>query len=199
MTVIKKPGRTGKWNPRFANKAGEPRENPRHRQDSMEIVMKKKLNFQEKIIYVQEVDIFKHLTVSELAAISDLADEITIDPGEILFHEKTLAGTMYICVEGELIGSRNNVEAGRFRSGDSFGKNAFLVDSTHFLTCRAKTRTRLLEIHRQEFEEILMVYPQVSCEIAKTHAGIIQWLLDQIKEGKNHECLMKIFFNKGYC
>lgn len=82
----------------------------------------------------------------------DLADEITIAPGEILFHEKTFAGTMYICVEGELVGFRNNVEAGRFRSGGNFGKNAFLVDSTHFLTCRAKTRTRLLEIHRQEFD-----------------------------------------------
>jgi len=74
--------------------------------------------------------------------------------------------------------------------------SAFLVDSKRLLTCRAKEPTRVLEIHKQEFEEMLMEYPQISFEIAKIHARMIQRLLEQIQAEGTHESLMKDFFNK---
>ena len=162
----------------------------------MEGDMKGTLSFQEKIVYIQKVDIFKNLAINELAAISDIAQEVTFAPGEILFQEKSFAETMYICVEGELAASRNKVDVGLFKAGDSFGMSAFLVDSKRLLTCRAKTTARLLEIHKNEFEEMLMEYPQISFAIAKIHARMIQRLLEQIQEGGTHEGLMKNFFNK---
>ena len=161
-----------------------------------ETAMESTLSFQEKIVYIQKVDIFRNLSINELAAISDIAQEVTFAPGEIVFHEKSFADTMYICVKGELAASRNNVDVGQFKAGDSFGMSAFLVDSKRLLTCRATTSVRLLEIHKQEFEEMLMEYPQISFEIAKIHARMIQRLLEQLKEGETHERLMKDFFNK---
>ncbi|GAB6143727.1 cyclic nucleotide-binding domain-containing protein [Desulfocicer niacini] len=163
---------------------------------SMEAVMERTLSFQEKIVHIQKVDIFKNLAINELAAISDIAREVTFAPDEILFHEKSFADTMYICVEGAISGSRNNVDVGQFKAGDSFGMSAFLVDSKRLLTCRATAPTRLLEIHKQEFEEMLMEYPQISFEIAKIHARMIQRLLEQIQAEDTHESLMKDFFNK---
>jgi CRP-like cAMP-binding protein len=166
------------------------------RSTSMEAVMEGTLSFQEKIVHIQKVDIFKNLAINELAAISDIAREVTFAPDEILFHEKSFADTMYICVEGAISGSRNNVDVGQFKAGDSFGMSAFLVDSKRLLTCRATASTRLLEIHKQEFEEMLMEYPQISFEIAKIHARMIQRLLEQIQAEDTHESLMKDFFNK---
>ena len=154
------------------------------------------LSFQEKIVYIQKVDIFKNLAINELAAISDIAKEVTFAPREILFHEKRFADTMYICVDGTISASRNNVDVGQFKAGDSFGMSAFLVDSKRLLTCQAMVPTRLLEIHEQEFEEMLMEYPQISFEIAKLHARMIHRLLEQIQAKDTHECLMKDFFNK---
>ncbi len=168
---------------------------PEHTTTS-EAAMDPTLNFQEKIVYIQKVDIFKNLSINELAAISDIAQEVTFAPGDIVFHEKSFADTMYICVKGELAASRNNVDVGQFKAGDSFGMSAFLVDSKRLLTCRAATSVRLLEIHKQEFEEMLMEYPQISFQIAKIHARMIQRLLEQLKEGETHEHLMKNFFNK---
>ncbi|WP_170923645.1 cyclic nucleotide-binding domain-containing protein [Desulfocicer vacuolatum] len=163
---------------------------------STEVVMENSLSFQEKIVYIQKVDIFKNLAINELAAISDIAQEVAFAPKEILFQEKEFADTMYICVEGAVSASRNNVGVGTFNPGDSFGMSAFLVDSKRLLTCRAKESTRLLEIHKQEFEEMLMEYPQISFEIAKIHARMIQRLLEQIQAEDTHESLMKDFFNK---
>ena len=159
--------------------------------------MKEPLSFQEKIVYIQKVDIFKNLAVNELAAISDIAREVFFSPGEVLFHEKEFADSMYICVEGELVGSRNQVDVGHFTAGDSFGMSAFLVDSRRLLTCTALVSTRLLEIHKQEFEAMLMEYPQIPYEIAKIHARMIQRLLEQIRAGGEHEHLVKGFFNKA--
>jgi CRP-like cAMP-binding protein len=168
---------------------------PEHTTTS-EAAMDPTLSFQEKIVYIQKVDIFKNLSINELAAISDIAQEVTFAPGDIVFHEKSFADTMYICVKGELAASRNNVDVGQFKAGDSFGMSAFLVDSKRLLTCRATTSVRLLEIHKQEFEEMLMEYPQISFQIAKIHARMIQRLLEQLREGGTHERLMKDFFNK---
>ena len=158
--------------------------------------MEETLSFQEKIVYIQKVDIFKNLAINELAAISDIAQEVTFVPKEILFKEKGFADTMYICVDGTISASRNNVDMGQFKAGDSFGMSAFLVDSKRLLTCRAIVPTRLLEIHKLEFEEMLMEYPQISFEIAKIHARMIQRLLEQIQAEDTHESLMKDFFNK---
>jgi len=163
---------------------------------SMEAVMEGSLSFQEKIVYIQKVDIFKNLAINELAAISDIAQEVTFAPKEILFHEKGVADTMYICVDGTISASRNKVDVGQFKAGDSFGIIAFLVDSKRLLTCRAIVPTRLLEIHKLEFEEMLMEYPQISFEIAKIQARMIQRLLEQIQAKDTHESLMKDFFNK---
>ena len=163
---------------------------------SMEAVMEGILSFQEKIVYIQKVDIFKNLAINELAAISDIAQEVSFAPNEILFYEKSFADTMYICVEGTISASRNNVDVGQFKAGDSFGMSAFLVDSKRLLTCRTTSPTRVLEIHKQEFEEMLMEYPQISFEIAKIHARMIQRLLEQIQAEDTHENLMKDFFNK---
>ena len=96
---------------------------------SMEAVMNESLSFQEKIVYIQKVDIFKNLAINELAAICDIAQEVTFAPEEVLFHEKEFADTMYICVDGMIAASRNNVDVGQFKAGDSFGMSAFLVDS----------------------------------------------------------------------
>ena len=43
---------------------------------------------------------------------------------------------------------------------------------------------------------MLMEYPQISFEIAKIHARMIQRLLEQIQAEGTHESLMKDFFNK---
>lgn len=158
--------------------------------------MEETLSFQEKIVYIQKVDIFKNLPINELAAISDIAQEVIFASNEILFREKAFADTMYICVEGVISASRNNVDVGRFKPGDSFGLSAFLVDSKRLLTCRTKERTRVLEIHNQEFEEMLMEYPQISFEIAKIHARRIQRLLEHIRAEDTQERLMKDFFDK---
>ena len=116
--------------------------------------------------------------------------------GEVLFNENAYADSMYICIEGRIITSRNNVDAGRFEAGNSFGISALLLDSKRLLTCTAQTETRVLKIHKQEFEEMLMEYPQISLEIAKLSTRRIQRLLEQIKKGETQESLLKNFFDR---
>ncbi len=157
--------------------------------------MKEEMSLQEKIIAIQKIDIFKTLDVNQLAAVSEIAREKVFKPGMVLFNENEAADTMYVCIQGRLSISRNQIEVGVFKEGDSFGMSAFFVDSKRLITCKAEASTRVLEIHKHEFEEMLMEYPQISYEIARISTRRIQRLLKQIKKGAAQEELLKNFFS----
>ena len=166
--------------------------------DTGEDEMEQSLSLYEKVVHIQKVDIFKELDINELAAIAAITEETVYPEGYTVFTEGEVSETMYIAVTGEVQVSRNKTEVGRFRTGDSFGLSAFLVDDRRLVTCTTVKETRLLVIHKREFEEMLMEYPQISLELAKIHAKMIQRLLNKIgSEDNTCDYALEDFFNRA--
>ncbi|MEA2059071.1 MAG: cyclic nucleotide-binding domain-containing protein [Thermodesulfobacteriota bacterium] len=159
--------------------------------------MEEKLSLYEKIVHIHKVDIFKTLDINELAAIAGISEEMVYPEAKTFFFEGDVSETMYIAVTGQLKVSRNNTELGRFTSGDSFGLSAFLLDDKRLVTCTTLEETRLLVIHKREFEEMLMEYPQISLELARIQAKMLQRLLDRIDSSKDTKgYALGDFFNR---
>ena len=166
--------------------------------DIQEEEMEQSLSLYEKIVHIQKVDIFTELNINELAAIAAITEEEVFPQGYTVFTEGEVSETMYIAVTGEVKVSRNNTEVGRFRPGESFGLSAFLVDDKRLVTCTAMEETHLLVIYKREFEEMLMEYPQISLQLAKKHAKMIQRVLNKIG-GTDNTCeyALEDFFNRA--
>ena len=70
-----------------------------------------------------------------------------------------------------------------FRPGESIGEAALLLDEVRLITLVAETHATLLEIHKQEFIEIVREYPEIGLEIAVAMAGKVQELLEHAADG----------------
>jgi len=150
--------------------------------------MENKILMQDKIVNIRKVNFFRNLAINELAAIAAIAEEQTYPSGKIIFREGEIAETMYIVISGEVTASKHGIPMGKFISERVFGFSAFLTDAKRLVTFQTKKETTLLAIHKIEFEEMLMQYPQIAIEIAKIQTQRLVHLFNKIKtnDKKNH-------------
>ena len=64
--------------------------------------MEKGISITEKILYLKKINLFEGLSVSELAAVASVTEEIVYPPGEIVINEGDTGETMYLILQGEV-------------------------------------------------------------------------------------------------
>ena len=77
----------------------------------------------------------------------------------------------------------NEIEVDRIKAGDYFGEMALFEDVPRSATIRTETDSRLLVLHKQEFNEIVREYPQIALTICKVLSSRIRTLHEKIKKG----------------
>ncbi len=141
----------------------------------------------DKIMLLRGIDIFESLSVSELAAIASVAEEIDCTPGEIIIQEGTVGDTMYLVVKGEVsvikdLGGINEIEIDRIKAGDYFGEMALFEDAVRSVSIRIEETCRFMFLHKQEFKELVREYPQIALEICKVLSGRIRNLHTKLEK-----------------
>ena len=142
----------------------------------------------DKILLLKKIEMFEGLTVSELAAVGSVTEEVRFQPGEVVIKRGEMGETMYLMISGEVsvhIGdeSGNEIEVDRIKAGDYFGEMALFEDVPRSATIRTETESRLLFLHKQEFNEIVREYPQIALTICKVLSSRIRTLHKKIKQG----------------
>jgi signal-transduction protein with cAMP-binding, CBS, and nucleotidyltransferase domain len=147
------------------------------KEDSME----SEITIPDKILLLRGIEIFEALSVSELAAIASVTEEIICPPGETVIKEGDTGETMYLIIKGEVSvikgqGGDHEIELDRISEGDYFGEMALFEDVLRSATIRTEQESRLLVLHKQEFKEIVREYPQIALTICKVLSGRIRKL-----------------------
>ena len=153
-----------------------------------ENVMATEVVITDKILLLKKIEMFEGLTVSELAAVGSVTEEVQFQPGEVVIKRGEMGETMYLLIKGEVsvhIGdtSGNEIEVDRIKAGDYFGEMALFEDVPRSATIRTETESRLLVLHKQEFNEIVREYPQIALTICKVLSSRIRTLHEKIKQG----------------
>jgi len=141
----------------------------------------------DKIMLLKGIEIFESLSVSELAAIASVVEEIDCTPGEVIIQEGTVGDTMYLVVKGEVsvikdLGEINEIEIDRIKAGDYFGEMALFEDAVRSVSIRIEEACRFMVLHKQEFKELVREYPQIALEICKVLSGRIRNLHTKIEK-----------------
>lgn len=160
------------------------------KQLSKEDDMETEIAIPDKILYLKKIDLFKKLSVNELAAVASIAEKVVYLPGEIVFKEKDVAESMYLIIDGQLSLAKKDkqVSSRFFGPGESIGEASLLLNELRLLTLIAKVESTLLVIHKHEFLEIVREYPQIGLELAIAMAGQVQELIEHVEQfadGKN--------------
>jgi len=161
-----------------------------HYKGAKEDVMASEVVATDKILLLKKIEMFEGLSVAELAAVGSVTEEVRYHPGEIVIRRGEMGETMYLIIDGEVsvhIGDKRGeeIEVDRIKTGDYFGEMALFEDVERSATIRTEAESRLLVLHKQEFNEIVREYPQIALTICKVLSNRIRTLHSKIKAGSS--------------
>ena len=109
----------------------------------------------EKVLLLQNIDLFSYVTSEQLSFFAGIAEEVTIKPARILYRENDAPDGLYVVVSGSVGMHRGQEEIDRMGPNTSFGVWALFDDSPRLTTAKAIEESRLLFVSRDDFYEVL--------------------------------------------
>jgi CRP/FNR family cyclic AMP-dependent transcriptional regulator len=134
----------------------------------------------EKILFLQKVDMFEHLTVPELQKIAHITETDHYNDEEYLFRQGDPGNYAYIVISGEVeiffeSGKGDPRPLATVGEGTCFGEMALLDGEPRSAGARTVSECMLSRISRRDFIHIMHQYPAIAL-------GIISQLSLRIRE-----------------
>ena len=124
----------------------------------------------ERLLALQRVPLFTHLSLEQLEVINRLLQEVQFLAGEIIMREGEPGGELYILVEGEV----DVYKAWRTPAEEKLasmqpvsyiGEMSVLDNEPRSATVIARSDARLLTLAGARFKELILQAPEISFEV----------------------------------
>jgi CRP/FNR family transcriptional regulator len=122
----------------------------------------------EKVIFLQDIDIFEHTLTKDLAHIALITNEVTLKKDSIIFREGDISDAMYMVIEGKVRLTRDGQEVMVADHKDVFGSWALFDDEPRVVTATTLENGGLLKIEKEDFIDLMADHVQISQSIMKT-------------------------------
>jgi hypothetical protein len=134
----------------------------------------------EAIDVLNKVEILRPLPMPAIDALALSVAEITLVPGEAVFHQDDPCDGFHVIEQGEVevIGDGRVIRT--MGPGDGFGEIAVLQDRLRTATVRARTPLRLLSLDRLSFVKAVDGYESS----AREAASLVMARLDSFESGR---------------
>ena len=136
----------------------------------------------EKVLFLQDVDIFEYTSTEDLAHIAAITDEIEINADEIIFKEGEFPDAMYIVSQGKVSLSRAGQEVMVAEHKDVFGTWALFDDEPRVATAKTLEDTMLLRIDKEDFIDLLADNVAITQSLLKTMVKRLRKLMTRISK-----------------
>lgn len=129
------------------------------------------LSVMDIIISLKRTPLFTNVQGEGLKRISDVVREKKVSSGELVFAEKDLGEEMYLVHSGKVLiyhdvrgihDPLNVAEAGGY-----FGEMAIIDELPRSATARAEQDSVLLVLHRDDFRNAVLDYPEIAFAVFK--------------------------------
>ncbi|HPH68501.1 MAG TPA: cyclic nucleotide-binding domain-containing protein [Kofleriaceae bacterium] len=118
-----------------------------------------------KLEVLKGSQLFKYLSYKELVRVSNITSAIVAQPGQVLFTEGQPGQSMYIVIAGSVRLCKGAATVTELGVGEHFGEMSLVDRAARSLTAIAGDSTRLLEIERKDFFEIVRREPQAAVKM----------------------------------
>jgi len=116
----------------------------------------------EKVILLQDVDVFAEVPTENLAVLAAIADEISLLEGDTLYRQHDPADALYLVLDGRVAlrrGERTISEAG---PGEAFGTWALFDEEPRLVNAEVVADATLLRIDRDDFVDLMADHVQIA-------------------------------------
>jgi len=128
----------------------------------------------EKIHFLRKVPLFRGFSIADMIAVAQIAQEIRVETGSVLFRKGDVGDALYLILEGEIdIVNEERQLLIRLGPPQCFGEVSLLDNKGRSATAVCANDCRMLRISSADFEEILEKYPLLYKNIIEVVTG---WL-----------------------
>src|SRR5262245_57815871 len=121
----------------------------------------------ERVLLLQNIDLFTHVTSEQLAFFAALASEIEAEPGSLLYRENDAPDGLYVVVSGRVAMKRGGEEIDRMGPNSSFGVWAIFDDEPRLTSAEAVEPSMLLYVSRDDFYDVLSDHVDIVAGLLK--------------------------------
>jgi len=137
----------------------------------------------EKVIFLQNVDVFSDVPTEDLAYLAAIAEEVTFKADEDIYRENEPADALYLVLEGQVRQHRDGRDITISESKQAFGAWALFDDAPRVATATPLSETKLLRIDREDFFDLLADHIQITQVVFKTVVKRLRKLMETFSTG----------------
>ncbi len=134
----------------------------------------------EKVIFLQDIDIFESTTTENLAHIAAITEEVEFKKDQSIFKEGEFSDALYLVIDGQVRLERENKLVMIAKGKDVFGTWALFDDEPRVVTATTLEDTHLLRIDKEDFVELLADHVQITQGILKTMTRRLRGLMARV-------------------
>ena len=121
----------------------------------------------EKVLFLQDVDIFEHTSTEDLSHIAAITEELTFSAEHTIFKEGDPADSMYLITDGQIKITRQGQTVMLASTKDVFGTWALFDDEPRLVTAKTVQESHLLRIDRDDFYDLLSDHINITQGVLK--------------------------------
>lgn len=140
----------------------------------------------EKVIFLQNIDVFASIPTEQLAYIAAIAEEVSFLRGDVIYQLGDATDSLYVVVDGKVRLHRDSEEIMSAGAREAFGTWALLDDEPRVATATVDEDARLLRVDRDDFMELLADHSEITQGVFKTIVGRMRGLLDRVDIDGKH-------------
>jgi len=110
--------------------------------------------------------LFSGLSAEDLIPVAGVTETSSFQAGELLFEQGDEGDRLYLVTHGGIEVSRDGQILAQLGEGECVGEMALLDDTPRSATVRATKDTRVLTVAREDFHDLLDLYPGIARQIA---------------------------------
>lgn len=135
----------------------------------------------EKVIFLQEIDVFKEVRTEDLTHVAAIAEEVSYLPKANLYDVNESADALYLIIEGKVRLHRDEQEIDIIGPHQAIGMWALFDDQPRVATATALEPTHALRVDRDDFYELLSDHVRIAEALLKSLARRLRSLADLVR------------------
>lgn len=138
------------------------------------------LSILEKVIFLQNVEVFAEIPSEQLSHMAAIAEELGFSAGDSVYDIDDPSDALYVVLEGSVRLHRGEEEITVAGTSEPFGTWALFDNTPRVATATAVDEVKVLCIDREDFLDLLSDHVQITEGVLKSLVGRLRGLLDRV-------------------
>jgi CRP-like cAMP-binding protein len=138
------------------------------------------LTIVEKVILLQDVDVFSEVPTEQLSYLAAILEEERHSAGQVIYRAQDHADSMYLVVEGRVRLHRGRLEITEVGPGQTFGTWALFDDEPRLSAATTLEEAHVLKLPKDDFIDLLADNVGITQGVLKALVSRVRGLIGQV-------------------